>query len=319
VVPVQLGCCPPGAERCLLCGPPPPEPLADTLQALVEHYARERLPEGAELRVGFYGGAPPSDLLLSAARDTGLGPLPFTARVRPDLLTRAEARRLADRGAVAIELDALTFDDAALRAVGRRYGRRMLIEQLEGIRALGLSAGIVLAPGLPHTSFDTALADARTAAPLVSTARLHPVLVLEGSRLREAHMDGTYVPLTLGEAVTICRGMMDLLEDAGVAVIRVGVNPAADGLGRAVAGPRHPALRQLADARKVLEALHRRLEGTTRGASVAIRCHPADETCTRGPRNQHVRTLRAAFGLAEVRVRPDPTLARGELRVEEAP
>lgn len=312
VVPVQLGCC---AEpvRCLTCAPPPPIPDPETVAALVEHYRTERLPEGGELRIGFFGGPPPSDVLLDA-----IGGLPFTARVRPDLLSRAQARRLADRGAVGIELDALTFHDPALEGAGRRYRRALLVAQLEGIRAMGLSPGIVLAPGLPHTTHDVSLDDARTAAPLVETARIHPVLVLDGSRLREAHMDGAYVPLTLAQAVTICRGMMDVLEGAGVAVIRVGANPAADGLGRAVAGPRHPALRQLAEARKVLEVLHAHLEGTARGASVAIRCHPADETCTRGPRNQHVRTLRAAFGLTEVRVRPDPTLARGELRVEEA-
>ena len=77
------------------------------------------------------------------------------------------------------------------------------------------------------------------------------------------------------------------------------------------------SLRQLVDARRVLALLRDRLAETRRGARVEVRCHPADETCTRGPYNQHVRTLRAAFGLEELRVRPDTTLARGQYRVDE--
>lgn len=310
VVPVLLGCCP-DTPRCLLCPPPPERPGPELVDALVWSY-RDAAPPGATLRVGFYGGMAPDDTLVDA-----IGGLPFVARVRPDLLTRDDARRLVDRGAIGIELDALTFRDAALKAVGRRYRSALVLEQLRGIAALGIDPGIVLAPGLPGTSHDDAVEDARIASPLVRFARIHPVLVLHGSGLREAHLDGNFVPLALGEAVTTCRAQLELLSEAGVEVIRIGQNPGPDGLGRAVAGPSHPSLRQLVEARRVLDLLRDRLEGTRRGSRIVIRCHPADETCTRGPYNQHVRTLRAAFGLDELRVRPDPTLARGQYRVDE--
>lgn len=261
--------------------------------------------------MGFYGGAPPSDGLLAASDG-----LPFVARVRPDLLTRAEAARLHQAGAVGIELDALTLQGAALKACGRRYRASMVREQLQGLRALGLRVGFVLAPGLPGTDHHDALADAEAIAEHVDFVRIHPVLVLRGARLREAHMDGTYRPLTLGEAITTCRALLDVLEDRGVDVIRVGQSPGPDGLGRAVAGPAHTSLRQLVDARRVLALLRTRLYGVPAGASVRIRCHPADETHTRGPYNQHIRTLRAAHGLSEVRVSPDPALARGEFVVQ---
>lgn len=309
VVPVVLGCCP-DEPRCLLCAPPPEPPTAELVDALIWSY-RDPAPQKL-LRVGFYGGDVPSDDLLDA-----IGDLPFVARVRPDLLTRDAARRLVDRGAIGIELDALTFHDAALKAIGRRYRAHLVLEQLDGLLALGVEPGIVLAPGLPGTCHADAMEDARIASTRVRFVRIHPVLVLHGSGLREAHLEGTFEPLGLGEAVTTCRGMLDLLTDAGVEVIRVGQNPGPDGLGRAIAGPRHPALRQLVDARRVLQVLHARLEGARRGSRIAIRCHPADETCTRGPFNQHVRTLRATFGLAELHVRPDPTLARGQYRVDE--
>lgn len=311
VVPVNLGCCP-DAPRCLLCPPPPRSPEPAAIAALIEHYRAERSRPGRALRVGFYGGAPPSATLRQA-----IGDLPFVARVRPDLLSRAGAAELADAGAVGIEVDALSLHDDALRASGRRYGARLVREQLEGIRALGLQTGVVLAPGLPGTSHEHAVDDARAVAETVDFARIHPVLVLRDSRLREAHMNGTYHPLTLGQAITTGRAMLEVLEQAGVDVIRIGQSPGPDGLGRAVAGPIHTSLRQLIDARRVLARLQHRLYKVPAGAHIRIRCNPADETHTRGPYNQHIRTLRAAHGLAEVRVSPDPELARGQLVVEQ--
>ncbi len=309
VVPVSLGCCP-AAPRCILC--PPPEPPSPALvDALVAHYRTERAHPADELIVAFFGGPPPGDDLLEA-----IGPLSFSLRVRPDLLSRGEAERLVARGAVAVELDALTFDDRALGRAGRAYRGALVLEMLDGLRALGVRVGIVLAPGLPGTWHDLCVEDATRAAPRVDTARLHPVLVLAGARLEAAHSDGRYAPLSLGAAVTVCRDMVDVLEDEGVEVIRVGLQPGPDGFGRAVAGPAHSALRQLVEARRVRDHLLQRLDGTPPGSHIVIKCAPRDETRTRGPFNQHVRDLRAERGLADIDIEPDPALDRGQWAIE---
>jgi hypothetical protein len=310
VVPVQLGCCPPGGARCVACGPPPEAPGPDVVAALVEVYVRDR---GEPVRVSFLGGALPADALLDA-----IAPRPFTVRVRPDLLDRATAKRLAARGCVAVELDAWTLDDRTLATARRPYTARIVRQQLEGLPAFGLSPGIVLAPGLPDSSHAIAVADARAVAPLAAFARLHPVLVQEGSELAAHWRAGTWAPLTLGEAVTTCRAMADALEEAGVDVVRLGQQPGPDGL-RVLAGPVHPAFGQLVTARKQLRTLRARLHGTAPGSDVEIRCHPADETPTRGPLNSHVRTLRAELRLASLRIRADGAVPRGELQVRVMP
>lgn len=310
IVPINLGCCT-HDPRCLLCPPPPPPPGPELVEALIHHYRTERASPDAPLQVGFYGGAPPTPELLEAC-----GGLPFVARIRPDLLSRRDVATLVAQGAIGIELDVLTFRDEALRSAGRRHRRRLALEQIDGLRSAGLAVGVVLAIGLPSTSHSSSVDDALLVRDRIDSVRLHPVLVLAGARLREAHMNKRYEPLSLGSAITTCQAMLELLEPAGVQIIRVGQNPAPDGLGRAVAGPYHPSLRQLVDARRVLEMLHRHLRGVHSGARIAIRCHPADETQTRGPYNQHIRTLRAAHDLEEVRVEVDPDLSRGELAVD---
>ncbi|MCB9689649.1 MAG: hypothetical protein H6738_16125 [Alphaproteobacteria bacterium] len=309
VVPVHLGCCP--GERCLCCGPRPSAPTPELVEALVAHYREERASPGRELRVGFFGGAPPDDALIDA-----IGGLPFGVRVRPDLLTRARVAELSARGADAVELDAWTLADAALADARRPYRSRLVLQMLAELPTYGVRPGVVLAPGLPRTDHATALADARAVAPLVAFARVQPVLVLDGSDLRRAWLDGTYVPLALGQAVTTARAVVDVLDEAGVEVVRVGANPVHDGLGKVVAGPFHPSFRQLVDARRRLEQLRDRLGSATAGSVVRVRCHPADETITRGPLNQHVRTLRAAFRLADLRIHADEGLQRGAFEVD---
>ena len=308
VVPIRLGCCP-EPERCRICAPLPSPATPELVDALIGA-VREEQPE-RELRVRFFGGPPPSDSLIEAA-----GAVPFDVRVRPDLLDRAAAARLHQAGVVGIELDALTFHTPALRAVRRRYAGPRLVTMLEGLGELGVERGIVLAVGLPGQDHDTSLQDAATATGLVETARLHPLLVLKHSDLWHAHLDGRYEPLSLGQAVTTVSAMLDRLEPAGVEVIRVGQQPGPDGLGKWMAGPRHSSLRELVEARRTLARLRNRLRAVNPGGVLVIRCATADETRTRGPLNDNVRTLRAEFGFAEVIICADPTLERGEFILE---
>jgi len=308
VVPLQLGCCP-SPPRCDLCA------RQHHLDAeLVEaHLIAARDRHGGPLRATFFGGPPPSDELLEA-----LEGVPFSVRVRPDLLSRAEARRLADRGCEAVELDALTLHDPSLRAVHRRYRGALVLEMLKGLPSFGLRAGIVLAPGLPRSSYEGVLDDAHAVAPLVSTARLHPVLVLQGSGLQQVHMDGLYEPLSVAQAVTVCRGMMEVLEAHDVEVVRVGQNPSADELGRCVAGPDHSSLRELVEAMRAREVVTALLAPMPVGQAVVVRCAPADEARAHGPNHGNIVYWRSLGPFASVDVVPDPRLQRGMWRVEEA-
>lgn len=301
IVPIQLGCCPPDGPRCDLCIPTEP-PTAEVIAAWLDQEDPSAIP-------AFFGGRPPTDAELAS-----LGGRPFTVRVRPDLLSRADARRLVDAGCTRVELDALSFDDLAVRSVGRTHRAALVHEIRSGVQALGMQAGVVLAVGLPGSDHHRAVEDAREAGDF-DTARLHPVLVLKGSALQEAHMDGTYEPLTVGQAVTTCRAMLDELELRGVRVLRIGQNPGPDGLGWAVAGPRHSSLRELVEARRALDTLTACVIPFEAGEHLIVRCAPADEGRARGPYNQHIRTLRALGPFASVDVRPDPSMQRGRYEV----
>jgi len=278
---------------------------------MVEHYRTERARSQDQLSVAFFGGLPPTDAMLDA-----IGGLPFTVRIRPDLLTRARAAELVDRGLSGIELDVGTFDDFALRWCGRPYTSGRVIEMATSLRERGLRVGAVLTPGLPGTDFETACRDAEIAAQHVQTARLQPALVLSGSRLQQMYEQGRYTPLTTEVAVETCRQMMEVLEAAGVRVIRVGAQPGPDGMGRLIAGPYHPSLRELVESKRAQDAIRRQIAQIEDAKAILIRCAPADETRARGPANANLRVFRVEFGLEQVVVQADPGLTRGEWAVE---
>jgi len=263
------------------------------------------------VRVAFFGGELPSPELLAAA-----GGAPISLRVRPDALEPEQLPALLAAGVDHIELDALTLDDHALRDLGRRYTGSRVLAMAKGLRSRGLQVGAVLSPGLPRTSHDTAVRDAEQLAPHLHTARVHPALVIAGSRLEQRFLERLYTPLTLGEAVTACVSVLDRLEDAGVEVIRVGLQPKVDGYGRAVAGPLHSSLRELAEGRRVLVKLRALLANVPAGSAVILSCSPRDRSRTRGPLGQHLRSLRADLGLSDLVLREDASLARGSWQHE---
>lgn len=306
IVPVHMGCCP-TAPRCRLCdGRASASP--ELVEALVEAVTHET--SSTPERVSFFGGPAPSDAHLDAA-----GGLPIDVRVRPDLLDRATAAHLYDRGVRRIELDALTFHTPSLRSIHRTYAGPRVATMCEGLRAAGFEVGLVLMIGLPSHSHALCVDDAERALECATTVRIHQTLVVHGSDLWHAHLAGLYEPLTLGATITAARAMLDVLEPR-VKVIRVGHQPGPDGLGRVVAGPRHSSLRELVEARRTLDHLRSMLAKTPRSRNLVIRCATADETRTRGPHNGNVRTLRAEFDLEEVVIAADPTLQRGTFVLE---
>jgi len=306
VAPVPLGCCP-QEPRCQLCNPPPHVPSLDLIRALAGHYDREEVPS----RPYFIGGPPPSDAQLLACDGRSV-----SIRVRPDLLTKTRAAQLVAQGVVRVELDALTFSDRVLKECGRPYSSAYVRSMARGLRSLGAEVGLVLAPGLPSTDHGSSLRDAHETVGVADVVRIHPLLVLSDARIREAHMDGRYEPLTLGEAITTCRAMVDVLEAGDVEVIRVGLQGTHDGVGRVVAGPAHGALRELIESRRTLDVLRDRLRPYAPGASATLRCARCDEGRVRGLFNQHIRTLRSEFGLSRVEVVGEPSWPRGTLEVE---
>jgi histone acetyltransferase (RNA polymerase elongator complex component) len=260
VLPVFLpfaGC----PQRCIFCDQTaqtgtPPAPLEALHARLAQSLAALPQTPGPARELAFYGGTftalpePWPRRFLELARphlDAGR-----IARVRcstrPDAVSVPLLAELKQLGLSLVELGVQSFDDAALAASQRGYTRAVARQGCEAVLAAGLSLGVQLMPGLPGQGPEAFRNDVETAACFrPEITRLYPCLVLEGTPLAALWRAGGYAPWPLAETVEALAAALPRLWAAGARTARIGL---AEEPGLTVlAGPRHPALGQMARAR----------------------------------------------------------------------
>ena len=86
-----------------------------------------------------------------------------------------------------------------------------------------------------------------------ATVRIYPTLVMKGTRLGELYEAGVYQPQSLNSAVELCAKLIPLFEQTGIPVIRVGLHDSESLKENMLAGPYHPAFKELCESRIMLE------------------------------------------------------------------
>lgn len=277
VVPVFTpfaGC--PG--RCVFCaqnlttgrGPKPLEEVYTSCRELLEGLAAA---SGPPRELAFYGGtftALPGDwprrfmALAGGYKQRGVLSR-IRCSTRPDAVTSKILFDLKELGLDLVELGVQSFDPGVLDASGRGHGQQAVYAAAEAVRGAGLALGVQLLPGLPGMDADIFARDVeRTVALAPECARLYPLQVLEGTPLARMWRAGEYEPWGLEETVERLALALDWLWLAGVRVIRVGLAPEPSLESGVLAGPRHPAMGQLAKSRALFMTVERRVSALGR-------------------------------------------------------
>ena len=86
-----------------------------------------------------------------------------------------------------------------------------------------------------------------------SCVRIYPTIVMKGTRLGDLYEQGMYQPQTLNEAVALCARLIGLFEENDISVIRVGLHDSESLKENRLAGPYHPAFKELCESRIMLD------------------------------------------------------------------
>ncbi len=227
---------------------------------------------------------------------------------RPDFIDMDTAELLVRHGVVTVELGVESLSDAILEAARRGHTAEDVYRAVDILKSAGISVILQLMAGLPRDDRETCLASAREAAALrPAGARIFPAVVLAGTELERMYRSGSYVPLTLEEAVDICAEMYGIFGERGVPVIRMGLHPLKDAGTSIVAGPYHPAFGFLVKARRkrcvmdlILREALANANGPVAGALIIIPRKNSEEYVGHGREN--IRHLKEKFRLADLRV-----------------
>ena len=299
-----------------------------TIPSLINQYLGT-CADGGRTEVAFYGGsftALPKTLqrsYLDAVRpflDAGTVES-IRLSTRPDAVTPDNLALLKHYGVRTVELGAQSMDDHVLRLSGRGHTSAHTVSACELLREHAFLIGIQLMPGLPGDNavrFQETIT--RTIALMPDLVRLYPALVIKDTPLAELHRRGGYEPLSLGDAVDWCRRAMDRLEEAGISVARVGLQSAEEleRPGTIVAGPWHPAFRQLVQSSRFLESMRGLLQHSDGQGPVTFVVHPADLSTAIGQDRCNIRVIRDQFG-RDATIITDPALPRGVIQKASLP
>ncbi|MCM2356528.1 MAG: radical SAM protein [Geobacteraceae bacterium] len=281
---------------------------------------------GRSLEAAFFGGTFTS--LPKYLQERLLGPLQplletgeiASVRVstRPDAVDSRTVEFLGEMGVRTVELGIQSLDDAVLARAGRGHTARDGENACRLLADAGFRVGAQLMPGLPGDTPEAALATLRrTLALRPDFLRIYPTLVLAGTELEAMYQGGDYTPLPLREAVALCKVMLLDALRASVPVVRIGLQ-ATDELragAAVVAGPWHPAFRQLVEGELFFDLISLLTAGSPPERPVTLFCAPPRLSDLVGQRRENLIRLSRERWIEVAAIRADPRLSPLELRV----
>lgn len=285
--------------------------MKDTIEAHLLSIGEDR-----EIEIGFYGGSFTGIdkdlqlLYLSLASEYVKKGRVRALRLstRPDYIDDDILTYLKAYHVKVIELGVQSLDPGVLLLSSRGHSSRDVWKAAAMIKDHGFQLGIQTMVGLPDDDFDK---DIQTAKEVIRMApafvRIYPALVVKNTILEKLTLRGQYVPMTLEEAVHICAVLLKLYREAGIKVIRMGLQ-ATESIhegGDVVAGPFHPAFRQLVEARllreDIEEQIHRR--DLTGAASILIHSGMADISAIAGQGRENMEYFKKKYGYKAVKIK----------------
>lgn len=226
---------------------------------------------------------------------------------RPDFINPRVMELLKRYSVSCVELGAQSLDEEVLKRSGRGHTAADVARAAEMILGEDIALGLQMMTGLPGDTFAKTMMTARGIADLGATStRIYPALVIRGTPLAQLYQQGKYQPLTLEETISRSAWLLEYFESAGITVLRLGLHPSGDIHKQdLVAGPWHPALKELVLTRLWQEALGQ-LTAADHGRAICIRVAPGQLNAAIGHKAHNRKMLEQHF--EKVIFKPDPQL-----------
>lgn len=199
---------------------------------------------------------------------------------RPDYINQQILNSLKKYNVRTIELGVQSANDYILNKCKRGHSFEDVKKASKLIRKNKFILGHQMMVGLPDSSPKDEIETARKLIKLrPKIIRIYPVLVIKDTKLAEDYINGEYQPNTLEQAVETSAILLKMFNKKKIEVIRIGLqntdeicNPDNEG-SQVVAGPYHPAFRQLVESRICYDEISKiikRLNNKVRKVTIAV-------------------------------------------------
>lgn len=299
------------------------QPGPEDVRRAAETALRSLGPASKDAEIAFFGGSFTAvergymvSLLEAAAPYVRSGVFAgIRVSTRPDCVGGEILALLRRYGVKTIELGAQSMDDAVLARNGRGHTAAQTERAAAMVREKGFSLGLQMMTGLAgDTDAGAAETAKRLAALKPDCVRIYPTLALKGTPLGAAYLRGEYRPQTLEQAVSLCAALLGFFEGRGIPVIRLGLHASPELERDMLAGPWHPAFRELCESRRFLGRMQRELAAKNAvEGPVRIAVHPACVSQAVGQKRRNLAELaRSGYRVSVV---PDLSVPKGGIRI----
>lgn len=242
---------------------------------------------------------------------------------RPDYIDKSKLKLLKKYKVSTIELGVQSASDYILDRSNRGHNFKDVVTASKLIRWYGFKLGHQMMVGLPES---TRLDEINTAKALIKLKpkmiRIYPVLVIKNTKLEREYEDGSYTPLPLVQAVEISKDLVKLFNSKKIEVIRVGlqntdtITDPNDENSEVVAGPYHPAFRQLVESEIWYDSIVSEIKKlNVKVKEVEVTVNPYDVNNVVGHKRDNVIKLKEMYDL-DLKVKQDINIKEGKSKIK---
>ena len=298
---------------------------------IIENYLKSIDKENAQIEIAFFGGSftaieeeRQEELLQVASEFVKSGQVEsIRVSTRPDAIDKKILKRLKKYKVKTIELGVQSSNNYILKRINRGHTFEDVKKAAKLIRWNGFRLGVQMMIGLPES---TTIDEINTAKELIKLkpkmVRIYPVLVIKNTPLEKELEKGTYKPLTVVQAVEVCKEIVRLFHDKNIDIIRIGLQPTDEisepgsEKSEVVAGPYHPAFRQLVESAMWYDAIVGKIKRlNVKVKEVEVTVNPVDANNVIGHKKENVKNLKDLYDVNLV-LKQDPKIKQGKSKIE---
>jgi len=298
------------------------------MKNIIEAHLETISADNTYIEIGFYGGSftgiPEEEqiMFLETANEYLREGLVHGIRLstRPDYINAHILDYLSCYNVGTIELGVQSMDNDVLRESCRGHDTKAVYDAACLIHKFNFTLGIQTMIGLPGDTKEKAIESARAVVALrPSIVRIYPTLVLKDTYLERLYLNGKYIPLNLDEAVEISALLLRIYREHNINVIRIGLQPSENINTDAdvIAGPCHPAFRQLVESKLFLDELveHFAKNEIRNYNTVEILVNPKNISDLVGQHKANIHFLQDKFNIRHIKVKPFNGISRFVIKI----
>ena len=298
---------------------------------IVDNYLENIKDKEAEKEIAFFGGSftgieveKQEELLQTAYEYIKKGKVEsIRISTRPDYINKEILKRLKKYKVKTIELGVQSANDYILKRIERGHTFQDVKKASKLIKRYGFILGHQMMVGLPES---TRIDEINTAKSLIKLKpkmiRIYPVLVIKGTKLEKEYEEKIYEPMTVVQAIEICKILVRMFADKKIDIIRVGlqnteeISEPGSLKSEVVSGPYHPAFRQLVESAMWYDAIVDKIKKlNVKVKKVEISVNPIDVNNVVGHKKENIIKLKDTYDVI-LKVKASDSVKQGKSKIE---